>query len=307
MKKALYFCLFLQIAVLHCRAGAYSWDEKPDSLALLKNGHVLWRSNHRIGEEKPCIHPLGPGDGTVLTAFRPADHPWHRGLWFAWKYINGVNYWEEKHDQKSAGRTEVLSVKVDKGFWRHEAVIEMELSYHLPGAPPLLLERRTIRFLPPEDNGYTIEWESCFQVIADDVLLDRTHIPGEVHGRKNGGYAGFSLRAARETIGWKLQASSGLKDAEIHGQPARWVSFSGQTVNGRDAAIAIMDHPGNIRHPSLWFIVEKMPYFSPAVIFASPALVHKGDEIDLRYKVIVRDGSLSDTELAGIWEKWRGK
>ena len=34
-------------------------------------------------------------DGTTLTWFQPADHRWHRALWFTWKKINGIVYWEE--------------------------------------------------------------------------------------------------------------------------------------------------------------------------------------------------------------------
>jgi hypothetical protein len=43
-------------------------------------------------------------DGPVLTWLRPPDHPWHHGLWFSWKTVNGLNYWEEYENGESEGK-----------------------------------------------------------------------------------------------------------------------------------------------------------------------------------------------------------
>jgi len=44
---------------------------------------------------KPHVHPLATPAGVVLTRVEPPDHPWQRGLWFAVKYVDGDNFWEE--------------------------------------------------------------------------------------------------------------------------------------------------------------------------------------------------------------------
>ena len=74
---------------------------------------ILWRLNHDRQQGKPFFHPLCLADGTELTALRPADHVWHRALWFSWKFINGLNYWEEDPKTgQSEGQTEILGLEV---------------------------------------------------------------------------------------------------------------------------------------------------------------------------------------------------
>ena len=40
--------------------------------------------------ESPVALPGAP----PLTWMAPPDHPWHYGMWFSWKYLNGKIYWE---------------------------------------------------------------------------------------------------------------------------------------------------------------------------------------------------------------------
>jgi len=71
-----------------------SWVEDESSIALLNQGKVVWKLNYDRNEDKPYFSPLRTLNGIDLVLERPDDHPWHRGLWFSWKYINGINYWE---------------------------------------------------------------------------------------------------------------------------------------------------------------------------------------------------------------------
>ncbi|MHC4742714.1 MAG: ThuA domain-containing protein, partial [Planctomycetota bacterium] len=73
----------------------YQWRRSDKLLALLKDGKTVWQLNLDSKLGKPYFHPLALADGTVLTWDSPPDHPWHHGLWFSWKHINGLNYWEE--------------------------------------------------------------------------------------------------------------------------------------------------------------------------------------------------------------------
>src|SRR5262245_47295540 len=79
-------------ALLAPWAVAVSLERKNDSLECKADGTVLWRFSFGTNLAKPCFHPLAVLGSEPLTAFRPSDHRWHYGLWFAWKYINKVNY-----------------------------------------------------------------------------------------------------------------------------------------------------------------------------------------------------------------------
>ncbi|GAG26014.1 unnamed protein product, partial [marine sediment metagenome] len=215
-------------------------------------------------------------------------------------YINGVNYWEE--DPKtglSEGRTEVVEVKVwwhsdwsaDIGVMHRSADVEMMLSYHRPGEPAMLTEKRLIAVSAPDKNGrYHIDWHSTFTAGEKDVLLDRTPIPGEKGGKGFGGYAGLSVRMAKATRGWEFVDSEGRKDKEAHGKKARWADFSGKIGEGKVAGVTIFDHPGNLRYPSPWYVEKGMPYFSPAVLFDKAYTLPAGKSLTLRYRILIHPG-----------------
>jgi hypothetical protein len=289
------------------RKPGYDWLQTDSSLALLNHDKVVWRLNFDKKEGKPYFHPVGLVDGTELTWLRPADHRWHRALWFSWKFINGVNYWEEDPETGlSPGRTEVVDVK----FWCHNdwladivvmrrsVDIEIMLSYHRPGRESVLTEKRLIAVSAPDENGrYHIDWHSSFTAGEKDVVLSRTPIPGEEGGMGWGGYAGLSIRMAEATRGWQFVDSQGRKDKQGHGKKARWVDFSGELPNGKEAGITIFDHPENLRHPSPWYVENGMPYFSPAVLFNKPYTIEAKKNLTLWYRILIHPGWLDKKTL----------
>src|SRR5688500_1768061 len=82
-----------------------------------------WRYVHEDAP-KPYVHPLTTPLGTLLTRVSPADHPWHRGLWFAIKFVDGDNFWEEDaagHGvQRQVGPTRIEWVRPDGSIALHE-------------------------------------------------------------------------------------------------------------------------------------------------------------------------------------------
>ena len=199
------------------RSRKFFWHEDRNSVALLNGEKTVWQYNFNKEEGKPYFHPLSTIDGSVLTALRPKDHPWHRGIWFSWKYINGLNYWEEDRvTGKSEGITELKSVKYKLND-QFGATFNLELSYHPPGEDDLLQEQRSVHLSAPgTDGSYYIDWETTFTAKADDVLLDRTPLPGESGGKSWGGYAGFSARLNNQL--WNVNTLNDMGETEqLHG------------------------------------------------------------------------------------------
>lgn len=280
----------------------FAWKQTDDSLTLMHDGHIVWQSNHRRGEGKPCLHPVGLVDGTGLTWFRPADHRWHRGIWFAWKKINGTIYWEENRDGISPGRNEVVDVTI-KTRDDYSARIEIDLAYHPPEAPTVLREKRVIALSSPGPNGsYAIDWTGTFTAGKEDVVFDRTPIPGEPGGVGHGGYAGLSVRMAEATRSWKATNDRGTVDGPCHGQSSRWMSVTGKTPSGKKAGVAILDHPSNLRHPATWYVTKGMPYYSPAVLFRAPYTLPAGKSLTLRYRILI---DTEQNESGSLSEAWK--
>ncbi len=289
----------------------YDWRQADSSLALLNRGHIVWQFNFDKKQGRPYFHPVCLTDGAELTWHRPPDHPWHYGLWFSWKYINGLNYWEEDRDTgQSQGLTEIKDVEVTANR-DYSAHIAMQLSYHPPGQPAVLSESCLIRLSKPDEDGrYHIDWSSRFTAGAADVLLDRTPIQGEEGGQSWGGYAGLSVRVAKNVTEWHLADSEGRKNLQAHGKKARWMNFDGRAAEGKDFSIALFDHPDNPRHPSPGFVImdPKVPfgYFSPALLFNKPFTLPAGKSFSLKYRVMIHPGRTEKSLLEAEWKSFSG-
>ena len=295
-------------------APRYDWKQTETALALLNHDRVVWQFNYGPQLAKPYFHPVALTDGTVLTAPSPADHPWHRALWFSWKMLDGVNYWEEDPATgRSQGLTDVLETKLAPKV-DGSARIEMNLRYHLPDAPPVLTEKRQIEVKPADSQGvYRIDWLGVFTAGGKDLLLEG--------GTAGGGYAGLSVRISQASGDWMLLDSEGRRDittdqdpangsvlaVNTHGHSARWADFSLRETGTQQACgIAILDHPMNPRHPPEWHNVmaasARFGYFSPAMLWSKPYTLPAGQSFTLRYRIIVHPGRRDKDTLD---EEWR--
>ncbi len=265
------------------------------SLALAGPSGEVWRLNYGPDLDHAYFHPLSTPEGTVLTADKPADHIWHHGLWFSWKYINGVNYWEvEPKTGHPAGRTSWTRVIIENrpDFSAH---IALDLDYRPVGeARPVLAERRSIEISAPGDTGiYALDWTSVFTA-STDLVFGRTPMPGEPGGQVNGGYAGLAVRLAVGLLEREPITSDGpvgeMKNDRYRGNHIG-MDYSG-LADGRPAGIAVLDHPANPRSPSPWYVVRSaaMSFFNPALLSPAVLSLRAGEKMTLRYRILIHPG-----------------
>jgi hypothetical protein len=283
-------------------------QEEAKSLTAHYGDQLLWQFNYDPELPKPFFHPVAVPDGTVLTWNSPPDHRWHHGLWFSWKYINRVNYWEPNNRTgKPDGRTEWTVTKItpeDNG----SAEIQMRLFYRTEKTP-VLTEQRTITVSPPDSQGsFRMDWHSRFTAGPEKVVLDRTPLPDEPGGEVYGGYAGLSVRFAKQLR--DRQATSDKGPIEFSPQSryrgkARAMDYAG-TIDGRHVGITICDHPKNINHPSPWYAIRSnvMSYYSPAVICYGPLQLEPGESFQLRYRIIVHTSQWDSTRIEQEYQRF---
>ena len=282
----------------------YQWDRQPGQSLSLGAGEKTLLSCH-FGAEGgfPYFHPVATPEGVPLTALAPPDHVWHRGIWFSWKYLNGVNYWDWAGRKNGVpdGLTQPDGKETVK-IGPEGASLAMGLRYS-SGDRSVLSERRKISIGVPRDDGsYTMDWRLVFTAAGEDVVFERTP-PAKAPW---GGYGGLSFRGAKSLKKQRVIDSEGRQGKQGHGKQARWVDFSARTDNkGSAAGVAMFDHPDNPRHPSPWYIsVGKMPYFNAAFLFAEPYTLPAEKSFTLRYRVLVHPGMGDPAALEKEYESF---
>lgn len=275
------------------------WDTSASNqLALVKDGAEVWRFRCDAAKSaKPYFDPVCVAGGPSLTWARPPDHAWHYGLWFSWKFLNGVNYWEEKAGE-AAGET-VWSAPAVETRADGSARIALALGYRpQPTAEPLLKERRTVEVsAPAADGSYSMDWTLVFTAGKEAVKLDRTPLPGEPDGKAWGGYAGLSVRFARAFANVETVASTvGRVPRDPSGRLDVTAAASEQNgfVGGKPYGVALLAHPSNPRAPGDWYPIENpaAPFFylNAAFLLKSAYVMRPGETLTLRYRVCVHPG-----------------
>jgi hypothetical protein len=290
------------VSAMAAEEDGYQWRQTESSLALCHGEKTVWRLVADPKQPKSYFHPLATLDGEMLTAFEPADHPWHHGLWWSWKYINGLNYWEENRKTHVSAGVTGLTVATFKPAPDFSASAELSISYHPPGQAPVMTELRRLAITRPDAEGrYRINWTSEFTAGNAPVNLGRTPVPNEKNGVPHGGYAGLSLRLPLLPNGWAVATSHGKTTApQSHGKAARWMAFSGPS-----GGITIFDHPDNLRSPSPWYVHDRPPmsFFSPAVLFNEPLVLDAGKSLKLSYRVLIHSKPMTAEQIE---DDWRG-
>lgn len=278
------------------------WSEDSERLTLKVNGDTLWQFNYGDTAAKPYFHPLAPAGGPPLTWEAPPDHAWHHALWFSWKYINGVNFWEENPETGRAAGVTAWERPRFRTRRDGSAQIRLDLRYEPAPGRTALTERRTLSISPPDNEGeYSIDWKSVFTAREPEVVLDRTPIAGEPDGKAWGGYAGLSVRF------------SPMNDPRIHSDAAVVTLSDGKTnldapaldysgvIDGQIYGVAILSLSGNSPCPTPWYVIGQSEnsfyYFSPALLYRSARTLKKGEKLTLSYRIWVHPGEWDSGKL----------
>ncbi len=275
----------------------YSWQETDTTLALVNGKDIVWQFNYNDRFQRPYFHPLTVNN-TMVTSLSPPDHPWHLGLWFCWKYINHVNYWEYMNESRSAKtgyRSEGATEIVKKEIVHHpdfSADIRLWINYHPQEGSNVMSEERNYHITVPSQNGnYEINQDYQFKVLADSVVLDRTP-PAIRGGRIQGGYAGISCRFNLDFTSPEIRNSADSTQC----QKCDWQYYGFKSLTGTRVGIKIELDPNYNFKTSRWYVINDplIPFFfySPGVIFDDKVTFKKGQNFRLKYKIRIISGEL---------------
>jgi hypothetical protein len=294
---------FALVSAVSVRA---EWQRTENSLAWQHGSALVWKFTFDPKAGKPFFHPLSVGGKSSLTDFKPGDHPWHYGLWFSWKYINHVNYWEE---ERTSGRAEgatrwttpIIETEPDGA-----ATLRFNVNYVHPSGRVEIFETREIRVsAPTKDGSYSLDWRSHFKAGSAGVDLDRTPMPNEPNGKYNGGYGGLSLRLASAPIVFSAVTPRGAITEYIldRSRPnAGVVAFNLKKADELLGGVAIVSDPKNAGAEAPWYIANspEMRFISAAVLAPKPLHYDAGAEWDLHYQIILRPSDWTPEDLKKV-------
>jgi hypothetical protein len=154
-----------------------------------------------------------------------------------------------------------------------------------------------------------MDWRLEFQAGATQVKFDRTPLPGEPGGQTFGGYAGLSLRFAKDLADTKVAASSDTGTAKDNRYrfSAAAADYSGR-LGQSEAGVAFLDHSANPRHPTRWYAIvnpaQNFGFLNAAWIQLQPYELPAQEKLTLRYRVLVHSGRWDAAKLTAEQQKF---
>lgn len=267
------------------------------------------------GHPKPILFPILGPRGVRMTRSWPVagdgageahDHPHHESLWFMHGSVNGVDFWGHPADEQGR-RPRVEQTGITRCVGGETGVLETVNRWCQPDGTVLCTDDRRIEFLG-DATSRTIDYTITIHADHGPVTLGDTK-EGTMAVRVRTSLQLKDREGSKGAAG-HIVNSEGQKDLQAWGKKARWVDYHGP-ADGRTVGIAILDHPGNLRHPTHWHARDYGLFaanpFGLHDFTGSPAgsgnhTVPPGGSLRLRYRFIFHEG---DAAAAGIDERWR--
>lgn len=280
----------------------------------------------QLESPRPYLHPVRTRGGDLVTAFRPHDHVWHKGIawslpvvgehnfWGGPTYVHGEGYRQLDNDGSMDHRSlDLLEVGADRVDVAHT------LAWHTQAGAHVVDERRELAVVVPPDRDDV--WVLTFATTMTNVSPDDLPLGSPTtRGRENAGYGGLFWRGPRSFTGGTLLAPGFTGGEEARGTTAPWMGFVGQhddgdrssggssgRSSGRSSSIVMVDAVENPQHPPQWFArTEMFGCLAPAPFFSTEVPFAPGDTLRFRYAVVVADGAVDEAGAGALADLGRG-
>jgi hypothetical protein len=249
------------------------------------------------------IHPLHAPNGAIVTDDFPADHLHQRGIFFAWtKTQVGDLHPDFWNLGSGTGRIRSVSASsMGRGPVRLKAHHRWEMrqgeewkwvmqeSWEVVVHPPAFDDSRA------PGAGYVLDLTSRQQPLVDIMLPEYR-------------YGGMAVRGSRQwhskTSGVTVVTSEGKDRVASDGAKARWIDMSGP-VDGKEAGVALLEHPSNPRAPGPVRMHPDVPYcvFTPIKDTGMVLDAGRGDHA-FRYRLVSHNGPADPKRLEALWQEF---
>jgi len=242
------------------------------------------------------IHPLYGLDGEILTEDFPADHPHHRGVFWAWHQVwlddkklgdswATQNFFWDVYDAEILtmdSQSRALRLHV---YWKSSQLTDADGNQQ-----PFVKETTTIRIHCAENDIRKIDFQIELLTLKDDMRL------GGSEDAK--GYGGFTTRIPLPD-GLAFTGTNGpVEPTNLSVAAGPWLDFSGNLDGqGKTSGLAILCHKSSPGYPQRWILRRKGSAQNPVYPGREPVPLSREKPLVLRYRLIIHRGNVNYIDL----------
>ena len=281
--------VFTTLAVLAVASAAAAADrftvEETKDGAIFKLDGKLFTRYQKLFQNKPILHPvIGPTGKEMTRPLGEGDHVHHSSFWFTHGDVNGTDFWHK------GGLIEHKEFLVAKGG--KKATLKTVSDWKDKNGKVLGEESREMVF-DANDKARWVDVDIVFTAKAP-VTFGKT---------KEGSFGVRMWPKSTVKEGGTIQNSEGKKNGDAWGKPAAWVDYYGD-VKGETLGVAILNHPGSLRHPTTWH-VRTYGLFAANPFMKQELKLAAGEKITLKHRVVFHKGTTKEAGIGEIYESYK--
>lgn len=292
------FILFILFTITDSiSAQNFSYKKTAEGIEISENGKpvLFFQTKPKTvsGKYKRAgyIHPLYDLKGNSLTDDSPDDHPYHRGIFWAWHQIvvNGKNVadgWMSEHISFDPGKMQVTKSPAN-------TILTSQLTWNVTdsGKSPVNIvnEVSRINIFRAKEHYRIMDFDIHLKPLVSDLKL------GGSDDAK--GYGGFCLRLqAPENIQF-ISGDSAVTPQQTAVMAGGWMDFR---MNER--GVAVFGYKDNDKqHP--WILrneksMQNVPYPGRTPVAIPP------EGLKLHYRIVIHDQQLTSSDIQNLYSEY---
>lgn len=312
-KLIISFSFLLLIVFVGCKTrnnSAFVFKKTPQGISLYENKQPVYfyqkdpKAQDGVHYFNNYLHPLFSLEGDTLTDEFPPDHPYHRGIFWAWHqiYVKNESVGDGWIMENISQDVVDLKTEVKNGSAQLSLNVLWKSS-QFQHNQPFVREHTTIIVYPLESGVRAIDFEIDLRALVSGVSI------GGANDEK--GYGGFCVRIKRpENL--RFTSESGLIEPQLlQIKAGSWMDFSAPFGSHDELkGIAVLCHPSTPNYPEPWIIRNKASMQN--IVFPGKIRINlsKNKSIQLVYRIIVHNGSSKDGDILKLnneYEKVKAK
>ncbi|GIG91302.1 DUF6807 domain-containing protein [Plantactinospora endophytica] len=254
---------------------------------------------------KPYLHPLRTLDGALVSAYRPNDHRWHKGLQMTISHLSGQNFW----GGNSYVHGEGYRARDNVGRMRHDAFDLVDVT------PTELTLRESLTWITSRDEHWVAErrelriggvdtgrgtWMLDFRTELRNIRNAELRVGSPTTaGRPNAGYTGFFWRGPRGWTGGQIVTADGGGGPETMGRQSPWLAYTAEhdEVDG-GGTVLVFAGTSSAAVPLKWFVRNTpFPAVNPSPAFDEEVVLAPDETLRLHHRVVFADRAWERAEI----------
>jgi hypothetical protein len=247
---------------------------------------------------RPFFYPLLGPDGVPLTGFgKPHDptgsHAHHYSLWIAHASVVGGDFWSEGggvivgDPPVSTESGPIVSRLLQNTRW-------------MEGGRVVLRERRAMEVYQASED---------FRVLDVRLELQAPGTENVTLGKTSFGFLAARVAPTMTVFdgGGEIVNSRGDRNERgAHLRRADWLDQSGPVAEGKWAGVAILDHPDNPNHPTVWHC-RNDGWACASFSAEASYTIQSGRPLRLRYRILTHSGDAKEGEVARRYAEYSAR